>query len=360
MLELDAIVSQVLENCHISDSRHAGLHSVCGLALRLRDLYKWEKGLDPWVEEESPVILEWIGDREEKWENLAEKDYGDITILGNLYDPFDSRGINAVLEPHGFFYGAGYAYSLKPSFFLAILEEKRRVDGYPVYILDRELARDLFTLPALSQGNRILIRKESAKHLLWNQIFFLRKSGRGALKFALRKYGLKSQDPELLRSNLGRIFEAEMDTYIYHELGGIKDNVFDRNIWHDIVATFPHTPIELLVRSVKDILADTNEYGRLRYITRERKAASLAFYTAFLDGLRKQLFPEVIEGFQGFTRTLNWAVIEQAVGTGYNRAKHYAETICGIYQTGKQKNDMKWAGNEIEKQLLKPLGMVKE
>ena len=65
VLELDAIISQVLRNCSISDSRHAGLYSVCGLALRLRDLYKWEKRLDPWVEEDSSKILEWIGEKGE-------------------------------------------------------------------------------------------------------------------------------------------------------------------------------------------------------------------------------------------------------------------------------------------------------
>ena len=47
------ITRQVLRNCEISDARHAGLFSICGLALRLRDLYKWEKGLDPWVEKDS-------------------------------------------------------------------------------------------------------------------------------------------------------------------------------------------------------------------------------------------------------------------------------------------------------------------
>ena len=107
MLELDAIISQVLRNCSISDSRHAGLYSVCGLALRLRDPYKWERGLDPWVEEASSKILEWIGEKEEKWEKLSEDDFGEIEFLGTEYDPFDAKGINALLEPHGLFYGAG-------------------------------------------------------------------------------------------------------------------------------------------------------------------------------------------------------------------------------------------------------------
>jgi len=43
------------------------------------------------------------------------------------------------------------------------VENKKEVNGYPVYIFGRELARDLMTLPALSQDNNILIRQESAK-----------------------------------------------------------------------------------------------------------------------------------------------------------------------------------------------------
>jgi hypothetical protein len=166
MFDLDSIANQVLQNCNISDSRHAGLYSICGLALRLRDLYKWEKGLDPWVEKEPSEILEWIAAKEEEWLELAEKDFADIAILGNRYDPFDSRGINAVLIPQGFFYGAGYVHSLKPSFLLGTLEDKREINGYTVYTLGRELARDLLTIPALSQDNSIVLRKESAKLFL--------------------------------------------------------------------------------------------------------------------------------------------------------------------------------------------------
>ncbi|NIR13630.1 MAG: hypothetical protein GWN86_06655, partial [Desulfobacterales bacterium] len=88
MLDLDDLTRQVLENCSISDSRHAGLYSVCGLALRLRDLYKWEKGLDPWIEMDSSVILNWIGEKEENWDQLEEKEFNKITILDKTYDPF--------------------------------------------------------------------------------------------------------------------------------------------------------------------------------------------------------------------------------------------------------------------------------
>ncbi|UCG11087.1 MAG: hypothetical protein JSU72_11005, partial [Deltaproteobacteria bacterium] len=335
MLDLDGTVSQVIRNCSISDARHAGIYSICGLALRLRDLYKWEKGLDPWKEEESSELLEWIEGKEEEWDGLREEDYSDITIHGARYDPFDTRGINGVLNPHGFFYGAGYVHSLKPSFFLAILEDEREVDGYGVYTVNRELARDLLTIPALSQDRSIVLRQESAKLFLWDQILFIKKSGRRALRFGLENYGLTTEDPESIRRNLARIIAAEIETYIYHELGELKDTAFQPDLWREIIATFPHTPIEFLARAVKDLLADTTEHGRLPHIVGKRKAASLGFYVAFFDGIRKELFPELPKAFDEFSRTYRWQVIEQAISNGYDTAKNYAEAMSDIFQRGK-------------------------
>ena len=357
MLKIEAIIDQVLTNCDIADSQHAGLFSICGLALRLRDLYKWEKELDPWIEKDSSEILEWIEEKEIKWDRLAEKQFDGITILGDQYDPFDTVGINSVLEPYGFFYGGGYAGSLKPTFFLAVIEEKKEIDGHSVYVLGRELARDLLTIPALSQDNCIIIRQEPAKLFLWEKMFYIKKSGRNALGFALENHGIKEQNYKDMQRGLSKIAKAEMGTYIYHELGELQDTNFDRDIWREIVATFPHTPIELLARTIKDFLADTNEYGTLRFIIRERKIASLAFYVAFHDGLIKELFPEIKEAFQEFTHGRNWQVIKQATTNGYNTAKHFAEGISNIYQNGKQKNNMKWAENEIGKRFLEPLGI---
>jgi hypothetical protein len=352
MFKIEDITGQVLKNCDIADSQHAGLFSICGLALRLRDLYKWEKRLDPWIEKDPSEVLKWIGDKEEKWEQLSEKEFGDITILGRRFDPFDVTEINAVLEPYGFIYGGGYARSLKPTFFLASIEEKKEINGYTVFILGHELARDLLTIPALSQDNCIFVRQEPAKLFLWDQMFYINQSGRYALRFAFEIYGLKEQTPEEIQRNLERIAVDETDKYIYHELGEIQDTVFDRYIWREIIATFPHTPIELLVRTVKDLLADTNEYGTLPFITRERKTASLAFYVAFLESFTKELFPQIIEAFQKFTHTYDWFIIEHAVAEGYRTAKSFAEAIIRIFRKGKYKNDMEWVENEITRRFL--------
>ena len=352
MLNIDKLSQQVLHNCEISDAHHSGMYSICGLALRLRDLFKWEKGLPPWVEKDSSEVLEWIEAKETKWETHADKSYADISLNGRTFEPFDTIGINAVLEPHGIIYGAGYAQSLKPTFFLAAIENKKEVNGYVVYILGRELARDLLTIPALTQNGCVLMRQESAKLFLWDKIFYIKKSSRPALNLALKSCGLDRRDPESIKSGMVRILAEQEETYIYHEIGELYDTVFDRDTWREIIAAFPFSPVEFVARAVKDLLADTNEFGTLRNIIKKRKTASLAFYAAFIDGLAKEFFPDLLVSFREFSKSREWDIIDRAVTNGYNSAQKKAELITSLYREGIRKNDMKWAETEIQKQFL--------
>ncbi|MBW1641906.1 MAG: hypothetical protein JRJ76_03620 [Deltaproteobacteria bacterium] len=355
MDELNDITEQILYNCDITDAKYAGIYSICNLALRLRDLFKWENKLDPWIEKNPAEVLEWIGNKEKRWEELADKDYININIQGKEYDPFDTKNINAILEPYDLLYGAGYALSLKPTFFLADLEQKKAAHGCNVYFLGRELARDLFTCPAQSVSNHILIRKVSAKAIFWDQIFYITKSGKNALRFALEEYGLNLNDHEILHQHLDRITTNEIETYLYHELGEIKDTVFDHNVWTEIIASFPHSPVELLVRTVKDLLANTSQHGILNYMITEQRSASLGFYVAFMDSLTKKLFPEILKAFETFTQDQNWECVKKAMAAGYATARRYTESICSFFEEGKQKDNKKWAETALTKHLIEPL-----
>ena len=226
------------------------------------------------------------------------------------------------------------------------------MNGTSVYILGRELARDLLTIPALSQDDCVLLRQESARLFLWDSIFYIKKSARPALNFALDRCGIKDQQPKALRRNLDAILAAQKSTYIYHEIGELKDTVFERGLWREIIAAFPYSPVEYLARAVKDLLADTNDYGTLRHIIRERKTASLGFYVAFLEGLTKEYFPELPAAFQLFMQTDDWSIIEQAVSSGYKTATKHAGLILDLYREGVHKDDLKWAEAQIQKGLL--------
>ena len=355
MIDPQTISRQVLKNCDISDARHAGLYSICGLALRLRDLYKWDTGTPAWEEKDSAEVLDWIGRREAHWESLEGEDYRRISLGGRDYSPFDTRRINAVLLPHRLCYGAGYGHSLKPTFFLATVEASCDIAGTPVTILGRELARDLMTLPALSQDGRVLLRKEAARLYLWDWMLYVKKSGRRVLESALNACGIFDLRPIKLRDHLEDILKIHQETFIYHELGEIHDRVFDRTLWRKLVAAFPGTAVELLARSVKDLLADTSPQGPLAHMIAEKNNASAGLYAAFHEGLSLEIFPEVRTAYDAFSASGDWAHIAAAVSAGRSRACAYAAEIIAIFQEGIRKNDLQWAAETIENRLVEPL-----
>ncbi|MDZ7579735.1 MAG: hypothetical protein U5R30_03690 [Deltaproteobacteria bacterium] len=356
MVDIDDITRQVRLNCDISDAQHAGLYSICGLALRLRDLYKWENQLPPWVERDSAEILKWIDARENRWDKLADRQPAGLSIGGHFFDPFDTAGINTILEPRGLYYAAGYAHSLKPTFLLARLEQKAQVDGHTVYTLGHELARDLLTIPALSRDDGIILRREAARLFLWDKIFYINKSGRPALTFALFHCGMKNPPDDELQRNLDRILAVQSRAYIYHEIGEREDRVFDRDEWREIIAAYPHTPVELAARAVKDLLADTGEKGPLQRFVNHKDAAALGFFVAFFDGLGKEFFPELRLAFQLFSGSGDWHLIAEAAAAGYRSARKKAETILALHRQGQCRQDLQWAAREIERCLLDGIG----
>ena len=58
------LIEEVRWNCDIASAGQAGHFSLCGLLMRLRQLYKWEHGLAPWREPEVADALDWIARRE--------------------------------------------------------------------------------------------------------------------------------------------------------------------------------------------------------------------------------------------------------------------------------------------------------
>ncbi len=354
MRDRDQLIDRIRRNCDISDARHAGLFSICGLALRLRDLFKWERGLAVWEEGDPSEVLAWIGAREDRWEMLAGADYENLLLAGNEIDPFDTEAANRFLEPHGLYYGAGYARALKPTFFLAVVESRLKVDGLSVFRLGRELARDLLTLPALSQENHILLRQDAARLFLWDQIAYIPPSGRRAMAAALDACGVRDHRLSHVRHHLEELLRVQEVIHLHHELGEARDQVFDRRLWREIIAAFPHTRLELISRRVKDLLADTGPFGTLRHLCRERHIAGLAMFTAFQDRLSGTLFPQLPAALEHLLRTGTWTEIEEAVDTGHAAAVRCAETIAGVYRTAAARGDLSRVEADVDRALNLP------
>jgi hypothetical protein len=355
MVDAHALSRQVRQNCTISDARFAGLYSVCELVMRLRDLYKWEHSLAPHEEHDASKILDWIGRKEAVWEDLQESDFNDLVIDGQRIDPFDTEKINRLIEPLGLFYGAGYAQRLKPSFLLARIEKKSDIRGHAVVSLTSELARDLLTLPALTQDNTIVVRQSAVELYVWDQMLYVSQSGQPYFRFGLSACGISEKDFGVLRRCLPKVITVQQETFLYHEIGELMDTYFDRRLWRDIIAALPHTRTELLARSVKDILADTCPDGTLHRIVRLRNAAALGFYAAFLDGLRKKLFPEIRTAITCFMRDGDWLAVVTMISVVHERAKTMAQTITAIFVAGTQDHNPAWVDDELSRRYIDPL-----
>ncbi len=355
MSDIDYLALQINHNCDISDAHYAGMFSVCGLALRFRDLYKWEVDLPPWEERDTASILDWIGEREDRWVGLGDEELSALSFDGQSWDPFDTHGLNERLEPLGYFYGAGLAHGLKPSFFLASVLNTTSIESLSVVTVGRELARDLLALPALVQDRRILLRHHTALSFFWDQMVYVNPSGRPFLVHAVSSLGGTDASMESLRHHAQGLFDVQRDIFLRHEIGELLDTTFDIDVWREIIAEHAHTPVELLARALKDLLADTHPCGTLPHLIRNRNKTALNLYAAFLGGLMKPMLKEIAAGCETMMQSGTWGEIEDAVRTGRSKAVELTRQMIDLHRDRRRGGDPKWVGEQIRNRLLAPL-----
>ena len=359
-IDVANLVSQVQHNCDIADVSSGSVFSLCGFLLRLRDHYKWEHGLNPWEEPEPADLLEWVEAREEKWLAMGQESFQPLAVGGGEYEPFDLDAINDHLRPQGLVYGAGYVAGMKPSFLLAEVVESRCVGSLRIDTVGRELSRDIFATPAMRQGDQILARRSAMLFLLWDQVLEMRPSARSALDYALQQYGLDlgalRRSPKELGPGLHEVAASELAAWIYHEIGEAREDVFGGALWQEIVATYANSPVEILARVLKDILADTHPDGLLGHIIGCGLQSSLGFYVAFLRSFSRMVFPEIRQAFERFVPEPDWSIIEQARRQGRKRVLGLARELAAIHEAGRDRGS-DWARDEIIVRIIEPLGI---
>jgi len=354
------LLQAVTRNCDISDARDNGIYSICTLVLKLRNLYKWENGLAPWQEPESPVLLDWISAKEEYWDTIRDQPFVPIPVYGEPVEPFHLRPINRYLAEDNHTYGAGYGRSMKAIFFVAEILETREVEGCPTLILGKEKARELSSPFAMLQENTIYIRKEPLRFFFWDQIQEFNSSCRVSMRQALASYGVIRDgcgcDRQSLIEQFDAIIDRELEMFIYHEVGERQKNPLDGEVLKKIVSAFPASALELVARAVKDILADTHEKGLLGHILAKEKKSSLGFYVSFLDGMRKFLCPEINEAAKEFWEKKDWRLIDTARLQCRRKNEALAVKLHDLSRKiDREPTDglLAWAGENI----LAPLGL---
>ena len=292
MIDADTIKSRVQHNCHISDARFGGQHTLCIFLLKMREYYRWEsgRGFDETIPQAE--LGDWLTAREALWDDIEEQPFTPISIAGQDYDPFDSEAINRQLTPQGLVYSAGYGQWCKPHFMLAELLQQRDDEGVTIYHAGTELARDLVAPPAMTLGQTIMVRRESLQRMLWERIEEWQWRKSGIRPAAMLAYDFDA-DP---MAALEQMTDHEMHTVTLHELGEARAAHILGPDWQAMVASLPRSRAEMLARGVRDHLADC--LVTLPTLLAEGNHASLHFYIDNLKTIRRELFPALLTAYQ--------------------------------------------------------------
>jgi hypothetical protein len=346
-------------NCRLASAGGAYHYSLCGLLLRLRQLYKWEHGMHPWQEPDPDAVLAWVAEQEKVWESLEDAPWQPLTLGGATFEPQDVDGVNTLLLPLGLAYGAGLSRGLKPTFFLGELAEVRREGELTILILAKELARDLDGTPALCQGSLIYARHEAMGFYVWDRLADPVQQNNEFLKIALAGHGLKLKsllrDPGAHETQFRNLVAAELEAAIHHEIGEARERSL-RQALPAILASFPQTRVEHWARGLKDALAEVNESGRLSYLIKNRNLPSLALMLAWRPGLYGLLMPELEPACRRVAAKGDWDALEEARARVLARLRSTALGLTELManrETTSSHDTLK----DIENRYLIPIGL---
>ncbi len=297
-VDIGALAAQVARNCLAADAHRWGYFSLCGLLLRLRELYKREAGLEPWARVDTASVLPWVGEREAAWVQLEDTEPEQLTICGVTLDPLDEDGVNRMLIPAGWLYVAGRGPGGLPLFVLGEIVERRELeDGVELFVVGRELAHDLVPVPAMCRPGRIVARRAAVRGHLWATL----EEAAGAREpspaaeaciEAGAALGAIVGDPEAHIPLLERLVEGQIAVAVAHERGELAEDRRRGGAWEALLLRARGTRAEMPARVLKDALADAGDGGLLQTLIARRDRIGLALRAAAGPWLLRKVLPE--------------------------------------------------------------------
>lgn len=298
----------VRTNCHISDAQFATNYTLCVYLLKMREYFRWEHELPFDAALPHDALTDWLTRREDHWGSLEHNTFEPVPIGGERFSPFDAGAINAALNPLGYVYSSGYGPGMKPVFFLGMLETHREHDDYLLLVSGKELARDLAAPPAMSLDGTIFIRRESLRRMLWERLEEWRwNRPDNAMKHAIACYDFENTPDEALEA----MTDNELRSVMLHEIGEVQAGKLLGGDWEDMLADLGHSKAEIMLRAVRDHLADA--LSTLPGLLAEYNPATLHGYIGSLSNMRKELFPQLLAAYEIWTVTGNTRELDQLV-----------------------------------------------
>lgn len=341
---LNNIIAATQANCHISDARYAGNYTMCIFLLKMREYFRWEQKIpfsEPLPREQ---LGEWLNAREALWDEVEENDYQCIPV-DEPVNAFDADTINRRLIPEGYIYSGGMGIFSKPHFFVGQLLRTENIEDNTLYVAGEEFVRDLVAPPAMSQGSNIYIRRESVRRFMWERIEQWEWNGKKerAMSRAVDCYG-GSDNMETL---LDTMTENEINTMILHEIGesqtGRDLGRQGQQYWQQMVQTSSASRTEFLLRAARDIVADCTV--TLPALLDSENDAALHFYFANYSGMRKHLFPEMLDAYHHWIDRESQAQLVELVKRG---GEHWHDRLRQIVNAWQSRQDMDHIASILE------------
>jgi hypothetical protein len=334
-IDLQALAAHVARNCLVADAHRWGHFSLCGLLLRLRELYKREAGLPPWAAADTATVLPWVGDREAAWAALEEAPYEPLRVGGREIDALDEDAVNAGIAPARWLYVAGHGPGGHPLFVLGEIVGRREADGCEVYVLGRELVHDLVPVPAMCRPGRIVARRAAALGHLWATIeeaAGARAPGPAAdaLAGAGAALGAVAADPAAHEALLGALADVLLEAAIAHELGELAEERRGGGRWEALVLHTCGTKAEMTARALRDALADAGDGGLFDRLIVRRDRIALALRAAAGTWLMKKLLPEA-RTIWASAREGDWVAAEALRCAAAARLEAQRERLFGLF-----------------------------
>ena len=327
-MNIAPLIAAVQRNCHIADARHAQDMTLCNYLLEMREFYRWEAGLPLGAAPPRAEVAAWLTQREALWADVAADEFAALPVAHARFEPFAVAAINGAVRPLGLVYGAGIGRFGRPHFFLGRLERSETIDGLHVVVSACEYARDLAAIPAALQGDTVVIRGEALRQWLWEKAeTWGVKQAPGPMRSALAAYGYFDDGAAALE----RMAVAETATLILHERGERAAGVALGPAWEEMLAGLRQRRAEVLARAVRDHLADC--LVTLPALIEGQAWASLHFWFANFDAMRRQIFPGMVAAGEAWAATGDPTPIRTAVAAGAVHWRALAARLLDLHRS---------------------------
>ena len=333
------LIDTVQNNCAITDARYARNMTMCTYLLEMRQYYRWEHDIPFPQGLPKDELGNWLVARESFWDSVEQSPYAPISIGTEIRDPFDSEAINQSLIPEGYVYSAGYGRFHKPHFFIGQLLKKEVRHGFTVLVSGCEYARDLISPPAALQNRTIFLRREAVRRMIWEKFEEWRWKKQNSIQGeAFACYAFESNPDAALEA----MTDNEGEAMILHELGeGVAGELLGEK-WNEMLAGMASIQSEIIARAMRDHLADC--LFTLPSLIEKEAWCSLHFYFSNLNGMRRALFPLIIQAYQDWVTTGKLTALLDAADKGKTHWLDGCRELLDIFEEQGAEN--------LEKQML--------